>query len=256
MRARGGPTGGAYREAMDAAPPHAAPRRPARSEPRAAGALCVIAGPMFAGKTDHLLRRIAEARQQGRAPVVVTHSFDTRYGHEELTTHDGGRTPAIAVSDVPGLLEAIAQGAAPLDDAETPGGPTGCEAQGHDAARLVVIDEAQFFGPALQGAVMDLLRGGADVMLAGLSVTYDGEPFTPIPQLMAVADEVVKLAARCTVCGLPAPFHRPRGSALGAPGPDAETGGADGSGPLHLTPAAVGGGERYEARCLLHFRGA
>ena len=72
---------------------------------------------------------------------------------------------------------------------------------------LIAIDEAQFFGPAIVPVIEQLLEAGIQVEVAGLCITYDGGPFEPVPTLMAMAEEVVKLTAVCTVCGADAAFH-------------------------------------------------
>ncbi|MDN6329989.1 MAG: thymidine kinase, partial [Brachybacterium sp.] len=107
---------------------------------------------------------------------------------------------------------------------------------------IIAIDEAQFFGPSLVPAIEALLDAGIQVEVAGLCVTYDGGPFEPLPTLMAMAEEVVKLTAVCTVCGADAAFHVRRV--------------ADGAPALEATAAQVGGAESYQARCRSHRRDA
>ncbi|WP_394215221.1 thymidine kinase [Brachybacterium vulturis] len=190
--------------------------------PMEAGRLHVIAGPMFAGKTEELLRRVHRARLAGLAVEVIGHRLDSRRGADRLSTHTGRTTPAR-------MLERAEQLRLPAgaDRAGAPGAPD-----------IVALDEAQFFGPSLVPALEALLEAGIQVEVAGLCVTYDGGPFEPLPTLMAMAEEVVKLTAVCTVCGADAAFHVRLV--------------ADGAAALEATAAQVGGAESYQARCRSH----
>lgn len=182
-----------------------------------AGRLQVIAGPMFSGKSEELLRRVRRAMIAGLAVEVVNHALDARHGTAEVSSHAGQRVSATPLTSAAELVE-FARGRT-LD--------------------LLAIDEAQFFGPDLVPAVEEILERCATVVVSGLCVTYDARPFEPLPSLMAVAEEVVKLTAVCHVCGADAAFHqRIRGGGTG----DAR----------HPEPAHVGGAETYEARCRRH----
>jgi thymidine kinase len=182
------------------------------------GRLEVIAGPMFAGKTEELLRRVRRAVIAGRRVEVFTHVLDTR-GQGRIASHAGLDFPSRAVSSA----SAIAREA----DA---------------AVDLVAIDEAHFFGTELVPVADELARRGVLVVIAGLDVTFAGQPFEPLPSLMAVAESVDKLTAICTVCGAEAIFHE-RVSA-----PTAKE--------TQLVAEHVGGAEKYQARCRRHFRGS
>jgi thymidine kinase len=103
---------------------------------------------------------------------------------------------------------------------------------------LVAIDEAHFFGPDLVAAVAELAGRGLVVVVAGLDVTFEGQPFEPMPSLMALAERVDKLTAICTVCGADAIFHV---RVTPAAASDVE-----------LVPEHVGGAEKYQARCRRH----
>src|SRR5690625_3351294 len=143
------------------------------------GRLQVVCGPMFAGKSEELLRRVRRARLAGMAVEVVHHALDVRHGNGLVATHSGASIPSTALSDVAGLVDLAAS-----RDVD-----------------LLAIDEAQFFGPDLVPVVQELLGGDLTVVVAGLCVTYDGRPFEPLPSLMAMAEDVVKLTAVCSVCG-------------------------------------------------------
>ncbi|WP_426321566.1 thymidine kinase [Microbacterium sp. E-13] len=180
--------------------------------------LQVVAGPMFAGKSEELLRRVRRARIAGLDVEVYSHALDDRRGDGQVSSHSGLSVPSRSVSDVDALLAAVRE--RPLD--------------------LIAVDEAQFFGPALVAAVDALVADGLTVVVSGLCVTFDGRPFEPLPALMAIAEDVLKLTAVCAVCGEDAAFHQRISS----------TGAGD---PLVPTHAQVGGIESYQARCRRHF---
>lgn len=182
-----------------------------------AGRLQVVCGPMFAGKSEELLRRVRRARLAGLAVEVVNHAWDERHGAGRVASHAGLSVPSHSVPDV-GSLRAVLEGR-PLD--------------------LLAVDEAQFFGTELVPAVEELVRGGTTVVVAGLCVTFDGRPFEPLPSLMALAEDVTKLTAVCAVCGRDAAFHQ-------------RTTGGDVTDARTPSTEHVGGTEAYEARCRLH----
>ena len=183
------------------------------------GRVEVIAGPMFAGKTEELLRRVRRAAIAGQRVVVFTHALDTRAG--------GGRIASHAGLDAPSRSAASAAEIAATVDA--------------DAIDAVAIDEAHFFGPDLVGAVHELADRGLLVLVAGLDVTFTGEPFEPLPSLMALAERVDKLTSICAVCGEDAIYH-------------ARVVAGD-AGDVTLVTENVGGLETYQARCRRHFTG-
>ena len=183
----------------------------------AIGRLEVVCGPMFAGKTEELLRRVRRAVIAGRHVVVISHALDDRYGTARLGSHAGLEYPSVAVSTAD-AIEAVV----PAD------------------AEVVAIDEAQFFGPGLIPVVDRLAARPLVVIVAGLDVTFEGEPFEPLPSLMALAERVDKLTAICSTCGEEAVFHiRVAGRPVG---------------PEALVEANVGGSETYQARCRRHVR--
>jgi len=191
------------------------------------GRVEVVVGPMFAGKTEELLRRVRRAQVAGRTVEVVSHALDVRRGAGRVSTHFGLTVPS-----------RVASHAAELADARDP------------ATELLAVDEAQFFGPELVDVVQGIADAGVVVVVAGLSVTFDARPFPPLPDLAALAERVDHLTAVCTVCGSDAPFHvrhapaRPPG-AVSTPGD-----------PLAAAAEHVGGAESYEARCRVHLPSA
>jgi thymidine kinase len=181
------------------------------------GRIEVICGPMFAGKTEELLRRVRRAVIAGRRVVVIGHALDVRHGADRLASHVGLDHASLSASTVDQVRAAI---------------PDGTE--------IVAIDEAQFFGPGIVSLAGELADAGLTVLVAGLDVTFDGEPFEPLPSLMALAERVDKLTAICTVCGEEAVFHERVTTSTS----DAEA----------LVAEHVGGIESYQARCRRHFR--
>ncbi len=179
------------------------------------GRIEVVCGPMFAGKTEELLRRVRRAALAGRRVQVFNHALDTR-ADGLVFSHAGLGYPSVTARTPDEIERSIAEGVA-----------------------LVAIDEAQFFGSGLVGTVERLASRGIVVLVAGLDVTFEGEPFEPIPSLMALAEDVAKLTAVCAVCGEDAVYHiRIDASATEATRPVAEH---------------VGSLEKYQARCRRHF---
>jgi thymidine kinase len=184
----------------------------------AGGRVEVIAGPMFAGKTEELLRRVRRAAIAGQQVVVFSHSLDMRAGGDRIASHAGLDAPSRAVGSAEEIASAV----------------------GADEYDIVAIDEAQFFGPPLEGVVRDLAAHGVHVIVAGLDVTFLGRPFEPMPALMTQAERVDKLTAVCSVCGADAIFH-----ARVAPSDATD---------VNLVTENVGGRETYQALCRRHFR--
>lgn len=157
------------------------------------GKLTVICGPMYAGKTTEILKRILWARNgQSKAVLVLKPAFDNRYAETKIVSHDGLSVEAKSVTswyDVGSLV----------DDAE-----------------MICFDEVQFFtsphfDSVWEGETVDvthvirsLLSKGKEVVCSGLDMDWQGEAFTVTADLMAMADEVKKITANCTTCGRPA----------------------------------------------------
>lgn len=180
------------------------------------GRVEVIGGPMFAGKTEELLRRVRRAVIAGHRVRVLTHALDTRAGTDRIASHAGLDYPSQPVQSAAEIVGTVA-----------------------DAADLVAIDEAHFFGPDVVHAVNEIAARDVVVVVAGLVVTFAGEPFEPVPSLMALAERVDKLTAICAICGADAIYHV-RVAPTAASSAD-------------LIPEHVGGAEKYQARCRRHF---
>lgn len=147
---------------------------------RTAGWIEVICGSMFSGKTEELIRRLRRARIARQRVESFAPALDTRHDAGAVVSHDARRiasTPVHAAAQV--LLLA-------------------------GEADVVGIDEAQFFDRDLVRVAQQLARAGKRVLIAGLDQDFRGQPFEPVPQLMAVAEYVTKLHAICMQCGAPA----------------------------------------------------
>ncbi len=141
----------------------------------------VICGSMFSGKTEELIRRVRRAQIARQRVQVFKHSLDARYAEREVASHNGLQLEAIPVENSARLRALIAP--------ET---------------TVVAIDEGQFFDAGLVALCEELADRGLRVIVAGLDMDFRGEPFGPMPQLMARAERVDKLQAICVVCGGPA----------------------------------------------------
>ena len=177
------------------------------------GRIEVITGPMFSGKSEELIRRLKRARIAKQRVVCFKPDVDLRYHKSAIASHSAQTLDASVVPNVDRLRDALF---AQIDQVE-----------------VVGIDEAQFLDESLIPLSVELMHLGKRVLIAGLDTTFAGEPFPPIPDLMAIADEVMKLSAVCTRCGAPA-IHTQR---LG------------GSQEL----VVIGAAGMYEARCRAHF---
>lgn len=176
------------------------------------GSLTVITGSMFSGKTEELIRRLRRALYARRSVQAFKHSLDTRSGITEIRTHNGVPHEAAAVTTSEELLQRVER-----------------------STDLVAVEEAQFFDAGIVEACRRLADTGYEVIAAGLDMDFRGEPFGPMPALLAEADEVVKLRAICARCGRDA--SRSQRLIDGEPAPA--------SAPTIL----VGAQETYEARC-------
>jgi thymidine kinase len=146
----------------------------------------VIAGPMFSGKTEELIRQVKRAAIAKKRVQVFKPALDSRYGKgKELHSHNGQTYESELITKAQDILDLL--------DKKT---------------EIVAIDEAQWFGKDLIRVVHALLRKKIRVLVAGLAMTFDRQPFEPTPTLMAMADRVSKLSAVCYICGEEAVFHK------------------------------------------------
>ena len=185
---------------------------PVEAQTQRMGSLIVITGSMFSGKTEELIRRVRRALYARRSVQVFKHAIDTRSERTEIRSHNGVPHEAIAVSTSDELLDKVD---------ETTG--------------IVAIEEAQFFDERIVEACRRLADAGYEVVATGLDMDFRGEPFGPMPKLLAEADEVVKLRAICARCGRDA--SRSQRLIDGRPAP------------VSAPTILVGAEESYEARC-------
>lgn len=178
------------------------------------GRIEVITGPMFSGKSEELIRRLKRAQIAKRRVLCSKPDLDVRYHRTAIASHSSQTLDAITVANVEELKAILF----PLIE----------------GIEVIGVDETQFFDASLVPLTLELVHLGKRVILAGLDTTFAGEPFPPVPDLMAVADEVVKLEAVCMQCGAPA-IHTQR---LGA----------------SQTLVVVGAAGMYEARCRACFK--
>ena len=144
------------------------------------GQLTVICGPMFAGKTTELQRRIRLARDAGQRVLVVKPTRDTRYADREIVTHTGTRVPARAVGT---LAELAADFKLDFD--------------------LIAIDEIHFFASDAVAPIAALRVRGISIAVAGCDIDHFGDIFAPFDALLPIATEVARIHGACHRCGAP-----------------------------------------------------
>jgi thymidine kinase len=148
--------------------------------PEKTGWIEVIAGCMFSGKTEELIRRLRRAQIARQEVAIFKPKIDNRYSNDHIVSHSELKIPSTVVENASEILRAAG------------------------TARVVGIDEAQFFDMSLVEVADQLANMGKRVIIAGLDQDYRGKPFEPIPQLLAVAEYITKTLAICVICGNPA----------------------------------------------------
>jgi thymidine kinase len=180
--------------------------------PHTGGWIEVICGSMFSGKTEELIRRVKRATIARQKVQVFKPALDTRYNAEKVSSHNGMHFDARVVRQAADILALV-----------------------EDDTDVVAVDEVQFFDWSIADVCAELADRGKRVIVAGLDMDFRGEPFGPMPLLMAQAEVVDKLQAICVRCGGSA--SRTQRLINGRP--------AHYDDPVIL----VGAAEVYEARC-------
>lgn len=145
----------------------------------------VIAGSMFSGKSEELIRRLRRAKIARQKVQVFKPEIDVRYARDQIVSHSEMRHESHAVGSSAEILARIE----PQTD-------------------VVGIDEGQFFDQDLVNVANELARRGVRVIIAGLDQDYTGRPFEPMPQLLAIAEYITKTHAICVRCGQPANYSQ------------------------------------------------
>ncbi|AFZ92513.1 MULTISPECIES: thymidine kinase [Bacillus] len=179
------------------------------------GWLELICGSMFSGKSEELIRRVKRATYAKQEVKVFKPAIDNRYSEEAVVSHNGTSMTSHVISSSAEIWDHISE-----------------------STDVIAVDEVQFFGESIIGDLSSLADKGYRVIAAGLDMDFRGEPFGVVPNLMAVAESVMKLQAVCSVCGSPA--SRTQRLIDGKP--------ASYDDPVIL----VGASESYEARCRHH----
>lgn len=145
----------------------------------------VITGSMFSGKTEELMRRLRRARYAKKSVKIFKPRLDNRYASDSVVSHDTNHLPCVQITSPDALYSEIGK------------------------VDVIGIDEAQFFGDEIVSVCQALAAEGIRVIVAGLDMDYLGRPFGPMPNLMAVAESVLKVHAVCAHCGALAHYsHR------------------------------------------------
>jgi thymidine kinase len=175
----------------------------------------VICGSMFSGKSEELIRRLNRATYANLKVLVFKPAIDDRYNEKEIVSHNGNSILARPVISAEEIIRSI-----------------------DGRIDIIGIDEAQFFDDDIVEVIEALANRGIVVIAAGLDTDFRGEPFGPMPRLMALSESITKLNAICPVCGSPA--NRTQRLINGQP--------ASYQDPVIL----VGASEAYEPRCRHH----
>ncbi|WP_413064763.1 thymidine kinase [Siminovitchia sp. 179-K 8D1 HS] len=179
------------------------------------GSIEVISGCMFSGKTEELIRRIRKVQYAKKSVMLFKPKIDNRFSSDEIVSHNGLSIQAQVIESSSEILHRV-----------------------HAGIDVIAIDEVQFLDEHVIQTVNRLADAGHRVVAAGLDQDFRGDPFGPVPKLMALADRVTKLHAVCVVCGEPAT----RTQRL-----------INGKAAFYDDPVIlVGAADSYEARCRHH----
>ena len=152
--------------------------RPLANQHARTGSIEVIVGSMFSGKTEELIRLLKRAQLAKQNVQVFKPKIDNRYSVDQVASHNRNMFHSHVITQAAEIFQFI-----------------------RPETHVVGIDEGQFFDQELVDVVNQLAERGLRVVIAGLDMNYKGEPFHPMPELMAIAETVQKLHAVCVVCG-------------------------------------------------------
>ncbi|MEY3573570.1 MAG: hypothetical protein RLZZ617_168 [Bacteroidota bacterium] len=161
------------------------------AKPLVRGSIEVITGSMFSGKTEELIRRLRRAELAGLQVLIFKPEFDKRYGMDAVVSHNQNRIPCHNIHHSKQITEYVRENFA-------------SNSSGNTSGLVIGVDETQFLDEDIVKVAQQLSYHHYRVLLAGLDMDFLGQPFGPMPALMAVADEVTKVRAICSECGLEA----------------------------------------------------
>ena len=141
----------------------------------------VVCGPMFSGKSEELIRRLRRSQIARKRVQVFKPVLDDRYSRDEIVSHGDQRMKSEVVSSAKEILEKLDW-----------------------RSQVVGVDESNFFGPGLVDVATRLADAGKQVIIAGLDTDFMGRPFSPMPELLCLAESITKTLAICVRCGNPA----------------------------------------------------
>jgi len=141
------------------------------------GSIEVITGSMFSGKTEELIRRLRRAQFAGLRVEIFKPSLDKRFSETMVVSHDQKSIVSTPVDNPSAILLLAGE------------------------VDVIGIDEAQFFDNSIVDVCNKLADDGIRILIAGLDMDFMGEPFGPMPELLAVAEDVTKVHAICLRCG-------------------------------------------------------
>ncbi|MEE2876741.1 MAG: thymidine kinase [Candidatus Neomarinimicrobiota bacterium] len=173
--------------------------------PKESGWIEVICGSMFSGKTEELIRRLRRAQIARQSVGIFKPKVDSRFSHDHIVSHSELRMASEIVESADEILDSSVE---------------------HN---VVGIDEAQFFDGSLLGVCSTLADQNMRVIVAGLDKDFRGQPFGPMPELLAEAEYITKTLAICVVCGNPANYSQRLGR--------------------EKDQVVIGETDKYEARC-------
>lgn len=141
----------------------------------------IICGPMFAGKSEELIRRVKRLEYANKNTLVFKPKIDDRYSDSEIVSHSMMRAKSLNIMTAEDILPYV-----------------------NESIDAVIIDEVQFLNKEVVTVAEQLATQGIRVIVAGLDMDFKGEPFANVPELMAKAEFITKLTAICVKCGAPA----------------------------------------------------